>query len=185
MKGVFLTTLNRIGCGAIILDESDEVDSYNDAAREILLNHNSNRAVAHSDVKALVDRILGLRSKPSGAQSESWTLLNASKTNRLAVNVRPIRHTEEFYGKTIIFLVDLDQTQTPNAALLGSMFNLTPAEAHIAVQITKGQTLADIAAGKDITLWTIRTQLGSIFSKTGTRRQSDLVSLMLKLSLLT
>lgn len=61
---------------------------------------------------------------------------------------------------------------------LGSMFNLTPAEARLAASLLTGGDLRAIAAGYGVTLETLRTQLKSIFRKTNTRRQSELVSLL-------
>jgi DNA-binding CsgD family transcriptional regulator len=59
--------------------------------------------------------------------------------------------------------------------LLRSHFGLTPAEARLALQLVAGETLR-VAAGKlSITYETARTQVKSIFNKTGTCRQAELV----------
>ena len=53
-----------------------------------------------------------------------------------------------------------------------------PAEAHIALGIARGETLAFVAAIRGVFIATARTQLKSVFSKLGAHRQSQLVALL-------
>ena len=57
------------------------------------------------------------------------------------------------------------------------LYGLTPAEARLAHRLILGATLAEIAAGIKVKLPTVRSQLSSLFRKTGTRRQTELVRL--------
>jgi DNA-binding CsgD family transcriptional regulator len=59
--------------------------------------------------------------------------------------------------------------------LLRSHFGLTPAEARLALHLVAGETLRSAEAKLDISYETARTHLKSIFSKTGTCRQAELV----------
>jgi DNA-binding CsgD family transcriptional regulator len=59
------------------------------------------------------------------------------------------------------------------------LYRLTPAESRVAAAMALGQTVEEIAAANRVTEATLRSQLRSIFSKTGTRRQADLVRLAL------
>jgi DNA-binding CsgD family transcriptional regulator len=59
--------------------------------------------------------------------------------------------------------------------LLRSHFDLTPAEARLALHLVAGETLRSAEAKLGITYETARTHLKSIFSKTGTCRQAELV----------
>jgi len=63
-------------------------------------------------------------------------------------------------------------------ASLCSLFRLTPAEAQIALGIAGGETLAAVAKGRGVSISTARTQLKSVFAKTGTHRQAELVVLL-------
>ena len=62
--------------------------------------------------------------------------------------------------------------------ILPSKFRLTPAEARIAVGIARGEALARIAEINGIAVTTARTQLKSVFKKTGTHRQAELTALL-------
>jgi DNA-binding CsgD family transcriptional regulator/PAS domain-containing protein len=65
-----------------------------------------------------------------------------------------------------------------SAEVLMSLFGLTPAEAALTAALAGGSTLAEIGVARGTSENTLRTQLGNIFRKTGTRNQSDLVRLI-------
>lgn len=59
------------------------------------------------------------------------------------------------------------------------LFNLTPAETALAMELTNGLSLEEAAEALNIRRNTARAHLRSIFSKTGVRRQTELVRIML------
>jgi DNA-binding CsgD family transcriptional regulator len=59
--------------------------------------------------------------------------------------------------------------------LLRSNFRLSPAEARLALHLVAGETLRSAEAKLSMTYETARTHLKSIFQKTGTCRQAELV----------
>ena len=63
---------------------------------------------------------------------------------------------------------------------LRALFQLTPAEANLAIKLARGMSLAEVSAAQNISRHTARAQLKSIFSKTGVTRQAELVRLVLK-----
>ena len=63
-------------------------------------------------------------------------------------------------------------------ASLRSRFCLTPAEAQIALGIADGKTLAAVAEVRGVSVSTARAQLKSVFVKTGTHRQAELVAFL-------
>ena len=62
---------------------------------------------------------------------------------------------------------------------LRSRFLLTRAEAQIALGIADGETLAAIAQSRSVSISTARGQLKSVFAKTGTHRQAELMALLI------
>ena len=66
--------------------------------------------------------------------------------------------------------------------LLHGLFDLTPAEGNLAQQLVTGETLTSLADKLDLSQETLRSQLKSIFAKTGTHRQSMLVRLLAGIS---
>ena len=62
--------------------------------------------------------------------------------------------------------------------LLQALFDLTPAEARIASLVIDGKSVDSISKIQSVSLNTVRTQLKSVFMKTGVDRQVDLVRLL-------
>lgn len=62
---------------------------------------------------------------------------------------------------------------------LGCLFGLSPAEARLATRLADGDGLDEAAQLLGISRNTVRSQLQSIFAKTGVNRQGDLVRLLL------
>lgn len=67
--------------------------------------------------------------------------------------------------------------------LLWRAFSLTESEARLAEALLAGATLADFAKEREVSKQTLRNQLVGVMRKTGTRRQSELVSLLTRLAL--
>lgn len=63
-------------------------------------------------------------------------------------------------------------------AVLTTLFDLTPAEARVLLQVGTGSAPTKTAASLGISENTLKTHLGRIFAKTGTKRQADLIKLM-------
>ena len=64
-------------------------------------------------------------------------------------------------------------------ATLARRFGLTPAEAQLLSRLVEGDSIADHAHDRDVSIDTIRSHLKQLFAKTGQRRQSDLIRLVL------
>jgi DNA-binding CsgD family transcriptional regulator len=79
----------------------------------------------------------------------------------------------------LMFIFDPEQAHDITADLVRKLFKLSPAEAQLAVSLCAGRTLEEIAAERGRALSTVRSQVRSLFDKTGTNRQTDLVSLLL------
>lgn len=78
----------------------------------------------------------------------------------------------------MLIVTEIGQQPAPDGAVLSSLFDLTPAEARIAASLATGATLAATAAALSISVSTTRSHLSAVFSKTGTARQAELVSLL-------
>lgn len=62
---------------------------------------------------------------------------------------------------------------------LAKMFGLTPAEARLAGALVTGSTVEQYAQHRGVSVGTVRVQLKQVQAKTGARRQSELVRLVL------
>jgi len=78
----------------------------------------------------------------------------------------------------IMFITPVVPKSGPSPELLQALFDLTPAEARTASQITEGKSIEQISFSGGVAQTTIRTHLKSVFAKTGVQRQAELVSLL-------
>jgi len=71
---------------------------------------------------------------------------------------------------------------TSRPGLIAQAFGLTPAEARLVALLAGGVSVTDAADRLGIVRETARNQLKSVFAKTGTHRQPELVSLVLQIA---
>jgi DNA-binding CsgD family transcriptional regulator len=82
----------------------------------------------------------------------------------------------------LAILRDFRPRAAPAAGALKSLFGLTKAEARLAAHLASGEALDSAAAALGIARETARVQLKSVFAKTGTHRQAELVALLAHLN---
>ncbi|MCW3480585.1 helix-turn-helix transcriptional regulator [Neisseriaceae bacterium JH1-16] len=97
----------------------------------------------------------------------------------LMVTPLQLRGDQPTQGAALLFAFDPEATPSITADLVRQLFALSDAEAGLAVALCGGETLDDIAKKRGTSINTVKSQLKSIFLKTGTNRQSELVSLVL------
>lgn len=180
-----LSIMQRMGCGAVYVDSNRNIVSYNSAAASIICNFSFETVCDDDAIKRGIKSLLAKSDNRFVLNKESWAVLSRDGMRPIALHALPSGDDSDLYKLTLIVIIDLQDDRTPNPEALQKMFNLTPSESNVAIQISKSRTPAEIAKENGTTLWTVRSQLASIFSKTQTKRQSDLVSLMLKVSMLS
>lgn len=77
-----------------------------------------------------------------------------------------------------VFVSTTTSASPPPDAVLTTLFDLTPAEVRVLMQIGGGSTASKSAASLGIGENTLKTHLSRIFAKTSTKRQADLVKLI-------
>lgn len=82
----------------------------------------------------------------------------------------------------IVFVSDPGRPNVLASDAIGTLFNLTPAEARLTHALAMGEQLTDAAHLSGVTVSTARTYLKQIFQKTETSRQSELIKLILSAS---
>ncbi len=78
----------------------------------------------------------------------------------------------------MIIIAEVGIGKIPDAQLVRGLFDLTPAESKIAQDIARGMNVPEISSTYSISPNTIKTQMKSIFLKTGVNRQSELSALL-------
>jgi DNA-binding CsgD family transcriptional regulator len=139
---------------------------------------------------SVAERVAGLiqeavNAAVDGSGESCGGMLAIARPNRLPLTllIAPLRRAiDSFAGRplgVILFLRD-PEGPSPEGFALQDLFGLTAAEATIAVALANGHSIGHIAAHLRIALNTARTHTKSIYAKTGTNRQSQLVALLLR-----
>ena len=76
-------------------------------------------------------------------------------------------------GFGVLAVTPITAPEPPDTALIQGLFDLTPAEARVAVGIVAGMTIKEMAACHAVGMETVRSQMKSVLSKIGVRRQSE------------
>jgi DNA-binding CsgD family transcriptional regulator len=192
-QAAILEVLDRLATGVAICDDSGKLLFANQAARETLdrgeaLALRGGRVVAR-DQQAMSRLLRLLGPHPEGHQAAGVLLAPRSSSPRpLHLLVAPVRPSHDPSPgperlTSIIFIHDPDGDLDDAVPQLRELYGLTPSECRLATSLAEGATIDETAAAVGLTTETARTYLKRILSKTGVRRQTELVRLLLRAAL--
>jgi DNA-binding CsgD family transcriptional regulator len=185
------TVLQRINVGVVALRKDGKVLFANDAAIRIgatsdglTLTDNGLRAARTLDDEKLQQLIAKGLEAPAGPRTggQGELISRPSGLKPYAVSVFPWDSPETIYfgkyAKVLVLIRDSSAIPNHSEAQIAKLIGLTPAEARLARKLLDGETLQTGAKKIGIAANTARTQLRSIFRKTDTRRQADLIRVL-------
>jgi len=182
---VYGETSERLTVGSLLVDENGVVLMKNTVADRLLAQHDGLkidegrlRCTNAADERELITRMraaaagsdltLKIRRERDG---DSWNLLLRPAGPKIALADT---------SATAVMIFIRDAAGAPlSGAMLTELFGLSRAEANLALQLARGLSLDEAAAASGISRYTARAQLTSIFGKTQTHRQPQLVGLIL------
>ncbi|GAB3628280.1 helix-turn-helix transcriptional regulator [Pandoraea terrae] len=177
--------------GLVVLDENGMVLECNPIARAILdagdglkIVGNQLTASYANDNRKLQRMVREVLRVPSQmGLIEAMSVSRPSGRAGWGVVVRalsPDEWTDSKHRPTVaVFVRDPEGASHPPVRLAQQLFELTPAETSLAIQLANGLSLEEAAEALNIRRNTARAHLRSIFSKTGVRRQTELVRIFL------
>ena len=87
--------------------------------------------------------------------------------------------SESTEAVVFVHIADPETGQLSATEMLETVYSLTPAEADLVRLLAGGHSLEAAAELRGVTMNTVRTQLKQVFAKTDTKRQAELVRLVL------
>jgi DNA-binding CsgD family transcriptional regulator len=185
--------LDHLPWGVVLVDHHGNRLVANRRAQEILMAgdglmaHGDSLRAELADETARLDRLLCSALKGAGDQAPSaggtLSITRPSGAHPLSVLVVPLRTKAEGLGDRVpaaaIFLSDPDMRPDSNEQHLRELYALTVVEARLAAWLSQGKSVEEAAAAMGVTVNTARAYLKRIYNKTGVRRQSELVRLLL------
>lgn len=192
-RAVYMTVVDQVGVGVALVDAQGVVMTTNAIGREIL-DAGDGLKIADGVLIARDPRLTRILHENIRASAEAQTLTQPEPGRPIAIErpastlpltaivypgpnaspaLAPLRRT------AVVVLRDPDRRAAVSSHVVAQLFGLTPAEATLAAQISQGATLDEAAQQLGVRRNTARSQLQSIFQKTGANRQSELVRMIL------
>ena len=192
-NAAMLEVLDYLPFALFLLDGSGLIAESNRTAAAVLALGDgirvANRRLAamrtedNARLQCLVANTLGVYSGKDVKAGGIVRISRPSFRRPYLVCVAPLR----FHGSTgisgriaaAVFVSDPDSEGKPNSAAWTEYFEFTPAENRLASLLLAGKSVNQAADLLNVSPNTTRTQLKSIMAKTGTRRQSELIRLLM------
>jgi len=189
---LYSRAIGRLSIATITIDEHGRALDKNVFASEILeagdgLKIMAGKLTAHyqNDNREL-KRLIKMAFSQAGEQQtipEAMSITRPSGEIALGVVIEVVPSLGWADGrgqkKAVVYIRDAVGKSTTSTEISKKLFGLTPAETALSLQLTNGLSLEEAAEALNIRRNTARAHLRSIFSKTGVRRQTELVRLFL------
>lgn len=193
-RDIYAGAVDQLAVATIILDEQGRVLNTNAVARAVLEEtggltlHGKHLHVEGRDInrelQAAVEQVIEAQHRGETSLVRALRVPREGGRADLGLVLRPVSTGEWHEGQSspcvAVFVSDPDQRETASQQTLAELFELTPAEANVAILLSRGLSLAEVSDAQNISQHTARAQLKSIFAKTGVSRQAELVRLVLK-----
>jgi len=181
-----LETLDLAGKGALMLDQSGRVLDCNATAQSMLADGRllvRDGQIGCTDIashQALVRLIAHCLARPDDGGGRVQI---AGKSGALSVQCAPFSADMHYAAPqrpaVIVMVTDPTHRMRQRMRELSQRFGLTRAEIELALAVVETGSRKAAAEARGVSDSTARAQLTSIFDKTGVRRQTDLVRLLM------
>jgi DNA-binding CsgD family transcriptional regulator len=192
-RRAIMDVLNRVLTPIILCDREGAPVIVNEAGRQMLAAGEGLRLQGGklaADRQAQTDHLLrmigGAAHAIRGEHADAGgtlTLARLSGGRPLSLLVSPLRASPHLPAHrriaAAVFVHDCQAMADVTEERLSRLYRLTRSESRLAAKLAEGRSLAEAASCLNITIETARSYVKQVFSKTGARRQAELVRLLL------
>lgn len=193
-RETLVALLNVLPMGVILLDAQRRVLEVNRRAAELLRADDglglegaylrAANPTATQALRRIVTRVTTAGSDEPGESANVLLLPRPSGQHRLEVlfvslDADAARLFAPTSPAAVAFVGDPERAPVLHEEKLRNCYDLTHVEACVALELAHGATIAEIADRLGVQANTVRWHVKQILSKTGTRRQAELVRLLL------
>jgi DNA-binding CsgD family transcriptional regulator len=186
-----LGVLDRLPHGVVVVDDRLEIGLINITAYSLLRQNDGlaiyqNRLVTANSsqttrLRELVRRVAKPRIPAPSPRGLAIKISRPSSRRPFEVLITPLsmRAAQGTYNLSpALFIFDPEAETKPPNEIVAHLYGLTAAEVRVAVLLMQGRTLKEISMTVQRTKETVRKHLQSIFDKTDTNRQGQLIRLL-------
>lgn len=186
---IALDTLDQLTLAVVVVDGGLRVRATNVAARAVfrvgdgVQERGGRLALEAPGAHDALQRVVAMATASLGRHGGAVRVQR--RAGPLLLRVAPLWRDRNPYGQALALIVmAAPQPRVPLIELLRGTFGLTYREAEVAVLVGEGLAPKEVAVELDTAWNTVRYQLRSVFAKTGTTGQVQLVRLVHDLSML-
>lgn len=192
LGSIYTRAIGRLSIATITIDETGKILDKNSFASQILDGSDGLKITAgkitaqhhadNSELKRLIKRTFeNADSEQMMPEAMSVSRPSGEVPLGLVIEVIPSLDWAKAKGmkQAVIYIRDAVGESMTSIDISKKLFGLTPAETALTIQLINGLSLEESAEALNIRRNTARAHLRSIFSKTGVRRQTELVRLVL------
>ena len=189
-QDLLAASLDAVAMPTLMFDEIGQVAHANRSARALLHARESlweadgRLAASTPELTRELHLHISNAVRPQARSNPARTSIVVMKRSArlpLTITVLPLRGAPDHPVRSgaLMFVFDPEDTRSVTAPLVRRLFDLSTTEAELAVALCAGHSPEEIATDRGRALSTVRSQIRSLFAKTGTNRQADLISLLL------
>ncbi|MGR5237568.1 helix-turn-helix transcriptional regulator [Vibrio alfacsensis] len=194
LGSMYNEAISRLSIATVQIDESGRVLEQNLFASELLMREDGlkiqgGKLTAHypndnRELKQLIQTSFKMVSQSDRPiLPEAMSVARPSGEVNLGVVVEvipsPAWQNGTGHGKAVVYIRDSVAKSQASSHVAKKIFGLTTAETALTLELANGLSLEEAAERLNIRRNTARAHLRSIFSKTGVRRQTELVRILL------
>lgn len=176
--------LATLGVPAAILDVDGRVLAANSLIEQLASHHvwmpRDRIALLEPAADKLLRRAIADLGNPAAVSVRSFPSKGTGDRPAVMHLIPVTGHARDLFGGGlgVLAVTPLARLNGLDAALVQSLFDLTPTEARVAGSLAEGLTLGQIAERHKVKMSTVRSQVRSVFAKTGSSTQSQIVALL-------
>lgn len=193
LRSIYGQVIGRLSIATLIVDASGRIIEQNRIANELLASGDGLKIVGGrleayypGDNQRLYHLLRGALRQPQPGEPDLAEALSISRPSgrvSLGLVVEPVpkgEWTDDTDHPVLLVYVRDAEGRTPlNNAVARQLFGFTPSETALVIELANGLSLEEAAQSLGIRRNTARAHLRAIFSKTGVRRQTELVRIIL------
>ncbi|CAG8863816.1 hypothetical protein PS627_00754 [Pseudomonas fluorescens] len=192
---LYAQAISRLSVATIVLDQNGSVLRLNPVASELLEHADGLKLVGgrleatypsdNRELQRLVRNAFArdVDNEQLSTAAEAMSVARPSGQVNLGVVIEAIPTQDWAEGKSkpavVVYIRDAVGRSMASETVTKQLFNLTRAETALAMELANGLSLEEAAEVLNVRRNTARAHLRSIFSKTGVRRQTELVRIIL------
>lgn len=184
--------LGRLTLGLILLRQDGSLSYCNPVAEALLKQHqglkltSQHQLQAHfpkenQKLQAMISQLAQLDPQEISTRNLALGLHHPDREHPINIMLTTLHDPLQanHAGSIALYLSDPDASLNCSADTLHALYELTPAEAGVAIALANGQSPAQISSANGVSIETVRTQLKNIYTKMGVNKQQDVIRLLL------